>query len=94
MSSLGFIVLVREHGSTAFTDWHAVEGRFDSYEAAEAFADAEVGADWFIAEVVTFPTHGATGLPVEDAEADDDEREADARDEAWDDIGSDSMDTI
>lgn len=59
MSSLGFLILAREHGS--HEPWQSVEGCFASYVEAEAYADAEVGADYIIVEIVTLPTHGATG---------------------------------
>lgn len=63
MSSLGWVVLVREHGTDE--PWQASgEGPWESYEAAERFADAEIGADYVIAEMATFPTHGATGERV------------------------------
>ncbi len=70
MSSLGWIVLVREHGSGE--RWHDCgEGPWGTYEAAEAFADAEVGADYAIAELAIFPIHGATGTRVKYKEGED-----------------------
>lgn len=59
-ASLGFMILVREHGTDEA--WHDCgEGPFTSWESAEFFADAEIGADYIIVEITIFPTHGATG---------------------------------
>jgi hypothetical protein len=62
--SIGFLILTREHGTDAkWTD--SGEGPFDSWESAERFADAEVGADYIIVEMMIFPTHGATGRKID-----------------------------
>lgn len=54
MSSIGYLILVREHGTKErFRD--SGEGPFASFEDAERFCDAEVGADHLIVEMVTFP---------------------------------------
>jgi hypothetical protein len=60
MSSIGFLVLVREHGSAEHFR-NSGEGPFDTFVDAESFVNAEVGSDYVIVEMVTVPRHGATG---------------------------------
>src|SRR6478609_8067328 len=61
--SLGWLVLVRDSSTEAWRD--SGEGPFTTGEAAEAFVEAEVGADHIIVEMYSFPRNGATGAKVE-----------------------------